>query len=51
MEPFHIDLMGYDFVEKTVADGGNSGRVLVPKKWLNKKVRIILVEPVDSKGD
>lgn len=48
MKPFKIELEGYDFVEKVVADGGNSGRVLVPKKWLNKKVRVVLVEPADE---
>jgi len=48
MKPFKIELEGYDFVEKVVSDGGNSGRVLVSKKWLGKKVRVILIEPPEE---
>lgn len=35
----------YAIVDRSVGDGGNSGRVHVPKSWLKKKVRVLLLEP------
>nr|WP_197050475.1 DUF2080 family transposase-associated protein [Methanobacterium formicicum] len=32
-------------MEKEVKSSGNSGRVYVPKGWIGKKVKILLVEP------
>jgi putative transposon-encoded protein len=32
------------FVEKTVSNGANSGRIFVPKAWKNKRVIVLLVE-------
>jgi len=31
-----------------VSNGGSSGRVFVPKAWAGKKVRVILVEPLEE---
>lgn len=39
-----IELTGYEMLEKTVNKSGNSGRVYVPIEWVNKKVKIILLE-------
>jgi putative transposon-encoded protein len=36
---------GYAFIEKSVRNGGDSGRVFVPKAWAGKKVIVILTEP------
>jgi putative transposon-encoded protein len=33
-------------VDKTVKSIGNSGGVLVPKKWVGKRVKILLLEEV-----
>ena len=44
MEPFSITIEGYDVIEKEVKSGGNSGRVFVPKSWLECKVKVILIE-------
>ncbi|AIY89891.1 hypothetical protein GACE_0842 [Geoglobus acetivorans] len=38
----------YEVIEKVVKDGGNSGRVYVPKAWVGKKVKIILLEPLSD---
>jgi len=35
---------GYEVVEKRAERGGNSARVYVPKHWIGKKVRIVLIE-------
>lgn len=43
---FVQEFKGYEMLEKEVANGGNSGRVFVPKKWGGKRVKIILMEPV-----
>ena len=35
---------GYEVVEKKPEKGGNSARIYVPKRWIGKKVRVILIE-------
>jgi len=45
-EPFRVDIQAYETIEKVVANGGNSGRVFVPKTWKGKRVRVLLLEPV-----
>jgi putative transposon-encoded protein len=46
-EPMKITLDAYQVIEKVVKAGGNSGRVYVPREWVNKRVKIILMEPAD----
>jgi putative transposon-encoded protein len=46
-EPMSITLDAYQVIEKIVKAGGNSGRVYVPKEWVDKRVKIILMEPVE----
>ncbi|WP_319506457.1 DUF2080 family transposase-associated protein [uncultured Methanolobus sp.] len=38
----------YQVIEKTVKSSGNSGRVYVPKEWVGKKVKILLMDPLDT---
>ena len=38
-----VQLEGYEVIEKLVQSSGNSGRVYVPKKWIGKKVRVVLI--------
>ncbi|MCC7555354.1 MAG: DUF2080 family transposase-associated protein [Methanoculleus marisnigri] len=45
---FEQQFKGYEIIEKEVANGGNSGRVFVPKKWVGKHVKIILMEPLEK---
>jgi len=51
MKPYSVTLDVYGTVEKKVRDGGNSGRVFVPKSWLGKNVRVYLVEPLDEEEE
>jgi putative transposon-encoded protein len=38
---------GYESLEKTVGNGGHSGRISVPPRWVGKRVRVILLEPLE----
>jgi len=42
-----VELEAYQVIEKIVSTGGNSGRVYVPKEWIGKRVKIVLIEPLD----
>lgn len=42
-----IELEAYQVIEKEVKSSGNSGRVYVPKEWIGKRVKILLIEPLD----
>ena len=37
----------YQVVEKVVSAGGNSGRVYVPRDWIGKRVKIVLLQPTN----
>jgi len=43
-KPMKINMEGYEVVEKIAERGGNSARIYVPKKWVGKKVRAVLIE-------
>ncbi len=47
-EPIRIEMEGYEVVEKEAKKGGNSGRIYVPKHWIGKKVRAVLIESDDE---
>lgn len=42
-----ITLDAYQVIEKVVSVGGNSGRVYAPREWIGKRVKIVLIEPID----
>jgi putative transposon-encoded protein len=46
MKPDKLETEFYDYLVKTVSTTGNSGHILVPKEWVGKKVKILLVEPL-----
>lgn len=35
---------GYAMIEKRAVNGGSSARVFVPKKWVGKRIAVVLVE-------
>jgi len=37
-------MQGFEVVEKIAVKGGNSSRIYVPKKWVGKKIRAVLIE-------
>jgi putative transposon-encoded protein len=38
----------YQVIDKTVKSIGNSGGILVPKKWVGRRVKVLLLEEVDE---
>ena len=46
MKPDKLETEFYNYLVKTVTTTGNSGHILVPKEWIGKKVKILLVEPL-----
>lgn len=43
-KPIKMQMEGYEVIEKIAERGGNSARIYVPKKWIGKKVRVVLIE-------
>lgn len=43
-EPMDVTLRAYEVLERQVKVVGNSGGVGVPKTWLGKKVKVLLLE-------
>lgn len=43
-KPIKMHMEGYEVVEKVAERGGNSARIYVPKHWLGKRVRAVLIE-------
>lgn len=39
-----MEMEGFEVVVKTADAGGNSARIYVPKHWIGKKVRAVLIE-------
>ena len=39
-----LQMEGFEVIEKVAESSGNSGRIYVPKKWIGKKVRVVLIE-------
>lgn len=44
-EPMEIRMEGYEVVEKIAKPCATSARVLVPKDWIGKRVRVVRLEP------
>lgn len=44
----HIILTGFEVIEKTARPHGNGAAVSVPKAWVGKRVKVVLLEPLDS---
>lgn len=42
-KPIRMQMEGFEVVEKVADKGGNSARIYVPKHWLGKKVRAVLI--------
>jgi putative transposon-encoded protein len=44
-KPVIMKMEGYEMVEKIAKPSGTTARVLVPRHWIGKRVRIIRVDP------
>ncbi|HRD26641.1 MAG TPA: DUF2080 family transposase-associated protein [Methanoculleus sp.] len=44
-EPDRYEIEGYEVLEKTARATGTTARVLVPRSWVEKRVKIVRIEP------
>lgn len=47
MSKMEIKTEGYEVIEKIVKASGSSGSVYLPKNWIGKRVKVILIEGLD----
>ena len=47
-EPMEITTRAYEVIERPVKSMGNSGGIYLPKDWIGKMVKILLIEPLDE---
>ncbi|MBN1194696.1 MAG: DUF2080 family transposase-associated protein [Methanomicrobiaceae archaeon] len=47
MKPYTVTIEAYGTAEKVVANGGNSGRVFLPKAWVGRQVKVLLLEDIE----
>lgn len=40
-----IQIKGYEAIEKVAMPCATSGRILVPRHWIGKRVKAVLVDP------
>jgi putative transposon-encoded protein len=43
-----VEVRAYQVIEKIVKASGTSGRVYVPPEWIGKRVKILLLEPLEQ---
>ena len=43
-----VEVRAYQVIEKTVKASGSSGRVYVPTEWIGKRVKILLIDPLEE---
>lgn len=48
MQEMRIEITGYEVLEKTATKTGCTAHVTVPIGWLGKKVKVVLLEPIDN---
>jgi len=44
LKPMEVKMVGYEVVEKRAQKSGTSARIYVPKSWIGKLVRVVLIE-------
>lgn len=45
-----IKINAYQIIEKIVKSAGKSGRIYVPNEWVDKKVKVVLLEPLKDES-
>lgn len=43
--PVEMQMTGFEVIEKVAKPCATSGRILVPKRWVGKRVRAVLIDP------
>ena len=44
-KPVELKMYGYEVVEKVAKPCGTSARILVPRHWVGKRVRVVRLDP------
>jgi putative transposon-encoded protein len=44
-----VTLKAYQIIEKTATATGSSAHVFVPKEWVGKKIKVVLLEQISKK--
>jgi len=50
-ESMTIQSPAYEVIERTVKGRGTSGGVYLPVGWIGKRVKILLLDPVESESE
>ena len=53
-EPMEIQTKAYQVIDRSVKAMGNSGGIYLPKDWIGKKVKVLLIdneEKTNTKSD
>jgi putative transposon-encoded protein len=50
-KPMDIQMQGYEVVEKIASRHATTGRILVPRHWIGKKVRAVRLEPINEEEE
>ena len=48
MDKMKIEVECYQVIDKEIKAQTNAGVIYVPKNWIGKKVRVLLLEPLES---
>ena len=46
-EPMEVTTKAFQVIERSVKAMGNSGGIYLPKEWIGKKVKVLLVDPLE----
>jgi putative transposon-encoded protein len=49
-EQIEVKAKAFEAIDRVVKSSGNSGRVYLPKGWVGKKVKVLLLEPINNEG-
>ncbi len=44
-QPVTLQMEGYEMLEKVAMPSGTTARVLVPRHWIGKRVRVVRLDP------
>jgi putative transposon-encoded protein len=44
-KPIEITMTGFEVVEKVAKPCATSARIIVPKDWVGKRVRVVRIDP------
>jgi putative transposon-encoded protein len=50
-ESMTIQSPAYEVIERTVKGRGTSGGVYLPVSWVGKRVKILLLDPVENQNE